>query len=55
MNLAGKVTPGAALLVVGGLVILAVPAVASAAGVVSSWANSTATEKSSEGRFSGGR
>lgn len=48
MNLAGKVTLGAAVLVVGGLVILAAPAVASVAGAVSSWANSTATEESPE-------
>ena len=48
MNTAGKVTLGAAVLVVGGLVLLAVPAVASAAGVVSSWAHPTPTEQPPE-------
>lgn len=48
MNLAGRVTLGAAVLVVGGLAILAVPAVTSAAGVVSSWTSSAPTEESPE-------
>ncbi|MGP3536022.1 hypothetical protein ACTU3I_14580 [Microbacterium sp. RD1] len=48
MSLAGRVTLGAAVLVVGGLVVLAAPAVASVAGVVSSWANSAPTEESPE-------
>lgn len=48
MHLAGKITLGAAVLVVGGLVILAVPAVAAATGVISSWANSEPTAAPSD-------
>lgn len=44
VNLAGKITLGATALIIGGLVILAVPAVASATGVISSWANSEPTK-----------
>ena len=44
VNLAGKITLGAAALIIGGLVILAVPSVASATGVISSWANSEPAE-----------
>ena len=44
VNLAGKITLGAAVLVVCGLVTLAVPAVASATGAVLSWANSKPTD-----------
>lgn len=44
MNLAGKITIGAAALVIGGLVVLAVPAVASVTDVVSSWASPKPTE-----------
>lgn len=38
MNLAGKITAGAAVLVVGGLVALAAPAIATVQGELSSWA-----------------
>lgn len=48
MNLAGKVTFGAAALVVGGLVVLAAPAVGAATGLVSSWADSVRTGESPE-------
>ncbi|MDW4573458.1 hypothetical protein R8Z57_11810 [Microbacterium sp. M3] len=44
MDLAGRITVGAAVLVVGGLVALAAPAVASAAGIVSAWAHTAPTE-----------
>jgi hypothetical protein len=44
MNVAGKITLGAAVLVVGGLVALAAPAVASATGVIASWAKSAPSE-----------
>ena len=47
MNLAAKVTTGVAVLVVGGLVVLAVPAVASVHGALSSWALFGTTEEPS--------
>lgn len=48
MNLAGKVTLAAVVLVVGGLAFLAAPAVLSAAGVISAWTRSAPTEESPE-------
>lgn len=45
MTLAGRITTAACVLVVGGLVAFAAPAVASTAGVLSGWALFTSTPK----------